>query len=340
MSSWANRKVYSKRDISKIPEGLRPTIITRSERPEVILSESFQKYENEVIENDSHDKTMNELLYPNTYKQSTKVTKQVYNFTSHNAVELTYDGQSFVFVILRNIQTINDNDFWISSYNSIRTFYKNKIIIIDDNSKINTVNGKLINTEIIYSEWNGAGEVLPYYYFLKHKWADKIIFLHDTMFLHRPFTPSELKNDISFHWHFMNNNKDTQKNLQKINTYLSLFSNELQEYARTSDLWRGCFGCASIISYDLLNEIEEKHKLINTLVMNVRTRKDRQCFERIFGMIFYYENKIDNSNCSNFGDIMSYPFAFDSLFNTFEKGQHNINQTNYNTAIVKVWRGR
>ena len=66
---------------------------------------------------------------------------------------------SYVFVILRNIQNARDNDLWISSYNSIRKFYKNKIIIIDDNSKINTVNGKLVNTDIIYSEWNGAGEV-------------------------------------------------------------------------------------------------------------------------------------------------------------------------------------
>ena len=49
MSSWANRKIPVKRNLSQIPEGLRPTIIPRSAQPQVILSESFQKQENEIV---------------------------------------------------------------------------------------------------------------------------------------------------------------------------------------------------------------------------------------------------------------------------------------------------
>lgn len=77
-------------------------------------------------------------------------------------------------------------------------------MIIDDNSTINTVNGKLVNTEVIDSEYNGAGEILPYYYFLQHKWADRMIFLHDSMFMNRHFTPNELDSPIRFHWEFSN----------------------------------------------------------------------------------------------------------------------------------------
>lgn len=218
MSSWANRHVYSRRDISKIPEALRPVIISRAERPEVIMSETFQK---DVYDSgfEFGTKTMNEILYPkdNPIKKIDIVV---------SSYELIHDNKSYVFVILRNIQNAHDNDLWISSYNSIRKFYKNKIIIIDDNSKINTVNGKLVNTDIIYSEWNGAGEVLPYYYFLQHKWADRMIFLHDSMFLHRRFTDSELDNDIRFHWYFLNKSERTESFLASLSTFLSLFSDK------------------------------------------------------------------------------------------------------------------
>jgi hypothetical protein len=335
MSSWANRHIYSRRDISKIPEALRPVIVGRADRPEVIMSETFQKqYETEKDFNST--KTMNEILYP---KEAYPV-KKLDVFVSHNTIELSHNNNSYVFVILRNIQNARDNDWWITSYNSIRKFYKNKIIIIDDNSKINTVNGKLINTDIIYSEWNGAGEVLPYYYFLQHKWGDRMIFLHDTMFLHRRFTDSELDNDIIFHWHFSVKDERNETSLRKLSTILSLFPPNLMEYASNPDnTWYGCFGGCSIITYDIVKDLEDKYNLFTKLAMNIRTRKDRQNFERIFGLILYYEN-LFTSDCSNFGDIMKYPDCFNDLNNTSDIAQSNVNKANYNTTIVKIWRGR
>ena len=351
MSSWANRHIYSRRDISKIPEGLRPVIIGRADRPEVILSETFQKDTsspfNEFNEyNDLNDlngltrfssKTSNEILYP---KERYPI-KKVETYVAPSAIELTHNDQSYVFVVLRNLKTTNDNNLWISCYNSIRKFYKNKIIIIDDNSQINTINGKLVNTEVIYSEWNGAGESLPYYYFLQNKWADCMIFLHDSMCMYRRFTDDELENDIAFHWHFSHKDNANDNNTRKIKMHLALLpSKELQEYATDNNAWQGCFGAASIISYDVVKELEDKYKIFSTLVMNLRSRKDRQSFERIFGIVMYYEKKVDNSNCSNFGDIMKYPNAFEAHNDTVEKADNNIKQTNYNTAIMKMWRGR
>ena len=64
MSSWANRHLPRKRDLSQIPEPFRPIIVPRVDRPEVILSESFQvKYSNNA--NDSEDTYRNEVVYPN-----------------------------------------------------------------------------------------------------------------------------------------------------------------------------------------------------------------------------------------------------------------------------------
>ena len=135
MSSWANRHVFPRRDISKIPDGLRPVIVGRADRPEVILSETFQNSGSTASTgfgefSELNGKTMNEILYP---KERNPI-KKIENFVSSLAIELSRNGQSYVFVILRNLQTARDNDLWITSYNSIRKWYKNKIIIIDDNS--------------------------------------------------------------------------------------------------------------------------------------------------------------------------------------------------------------
>ena len=196
MSSWANRHIPRRRDLSQIPELFRPIIVPRVERPEVILSESFQ-----------HEK-QNEVIYPESdwklpsfsgYSKSDYSTKgdfftkaSVFSVKRAPAIELIHNEKTYVFVILRNIQKTSDNDLWLSCYHSIRQFYTNQIIIIDDNSTVNTVNGKLVNTEIIQSEFNGAGEILPYYYFNKEKWSDTMIFMHDSMVLHRLFTEDEL----------------------------------------------------------------------------------------------------------------------------------------------------
>jgi len=319
MSSWANRHLPRKRDLSQIPSDLRPHPISRAEQPHVILSESFQI------------KPVNEVIYPMTPLLQT--TRKIENIPL-SATLLTYDNHSYVFVILRNIRHSKDNDLWISSYNSIRRFYTNPIKIIDDNSSINTFNGKLIDTEVIQSEWNGAGEILPYYYFMKHKWADRMIFVHDSMFLSRPFRDSELSEKVRFHWYFTN-----KKDERRYSSYLSILSHPepLIEYSKNLSSWKGCFGATSIIDLDIVNALEEKYGMFSRLTMAIRTRPDREMFERIFGLILFYEGYVTDK-CSNFGDIIHYPGAFESNHMNVETALHQVN--NYDTAIVKMWRGR
>ena len=349
MSSWANRRVLTKRDISKIPEEFRPQIIPRVARPEVVISESFQEsLRNEIIlnTNTSSKTTAKSDINPRLY-----VTKKIDTMPNPSAFELVlitrdpntrqFTEKNYVFVILRHLRNIRDNDLWISSYNSIRKFYTNKIIIIDDNSNVNTVDGKLVNTEVIRSEFNGAGEILPYYYFLKYKWADTMIFLHDSMFINRLITNDELKDNIKFHWHF---EKGYTSDISKVNKYLSHLDNatELEEFVLNPNaVWNGCFGATSICDLDLLQYLDRKYKLISNLVILIRTRKDREAFERILGIVLYCEKRFDDDNvCSNFGDIIKYPGAFDSENNNMETAAHIISQAGYNTAILKVWRGR
>jgi hypothetical protein len=66
-----------------------------------------------------------------------------------------------------------------------------------------------------------------------------------------------------------------------------------------------------------------------------------ETFERILGIVLFYEGIFDNNSIiSNFGNIMNYPFAFESTYNNYETAIRILAQNNYDTAIVKVWRGR
>ena len=149
MSSWSNKGIPRRRDISQIPEFLRPTIIPRAARQEIVISESFQEVtSNEIVLGSRKNEPAKKIEEPVINKRQF-VTKKIDTSLNSSAYELRFRDKSYVFVILRHIRTTRDNDLWISSYNSIRKFYTNKIVIIDDNSTINTVDGKLNNTEII-----------------------------------------------------------------------------------------------------------------------------------------------------------------------------------------------
>jgi len=341
MSSWSNRNIPRKRDLSQIPEPLRPTIITRDQQPQVIQSEQykFRKQENEVIYPDSSfssRSTISSLSTKSEPRSNNYPITPIHTAPVPQAKELRYKDRSYVFVILRHLRTTRDNDLWISSYNSIRKFYTNQIIIIDDNSSINTVNGKLVNTEIIYSEYRGAGEILPYYYFLKNKWADRMVFLHDSMFLHRAFKDEELEGDIRFHWHFTNKNDQ-----RKLNTFLTMlsYSNELYDFSQTTD-WKGCFGVTSIIDWEVVSNLDTTYGIFSNLILVIRTRADRELFERIFGIVVGYHGLIQDGQFSNFGDIIKYPNAFESSQTSYSGAAYIISQVGYNSAIIKVWRGR
>ena len=339
MSSWANIRVPRKRDLLQIPEDLRPQIVPRVARPEVLISESFQEVsQNEIIVNNRSKEPKKEVEPPVNPRQY--INKKIDLTPSPSAFELRFKDKSYVFVILRHIRTTRDNDLWISSYNSIRKFYKNKIIIIDDNSSVNTVDGKLVNTEVIKSEFNGAGEILPYYYFLKYKWADRMIFLHDSMFINRPFRDIELEGEIKFHWHFSIN---SGSDFRKITNYLSILTNntELRTFATDPEtIWFGCFGATTICDLATIEYIEQEYKLFSSLVLSIRTRSDRETFERVFGIVLYYDGILNDSNCSNYGDILKYPGAFESENNNQTTAENILRQKGYDSAIIKVWRGR
>jgi hypothetical protein len=342
MSSWANIRIPRKRDISQIPVELRPNIVPRVQQPQVILSESFQgvidnyEYSNQII--NPVEKLISKREPPVNPREY--ISKKIEIVPSPGAIELSFNNKSYVFVILRHLRTPKDNDLWITCYNSIRKFYSNKIVIIDDNSQVNTVNGKLYNAEILQSDFGGAGEILPYYYFMKYQWTDTMIFLHDSMFLSRRFRDEELDHSVRFHWYFVPNTSDDKR---KITSYLSLLHNNkslIEFYQNPVNDWKGCFGGAMIIDYETVKLLEDKYNVFTTLVMAIKTRKERESFERILGILMYHDEYLHDKNKSNFGNIFNYPLTFESNITNSDTALHNVKQYNYDTAIVKMWRGR
>lgn len=357
MSSWANRNLPRRRDLSQVPEEFRPVVVPRAFQPLILESETYQPkpeplFDSAVSLPAAGGAPRNEIIYPSrggpvsSSASSTLQGAPVYlpsiQPPSPSAKELTLtDGSTVVFVILRNLRQQRDNELWIQSYNSIRKFYTNPIKIIDDNSSINTVNGRLVNTEIIYSDFNGAGEILPYYYFVLKKWADRMIFLHDSMFLNRPFRSAELEGRVKMHWYFEGNGFD---NDTKVQTYLSVLKNRdgLAAYLSVPHHeWRGCFGGASMIDLEVAEQLEAKYNLFSKPIIMIRTRADREAFERFFGKVLFFEGLVTAATCSMNGDILRYPNAFEPMMDlSVDKVAALVSQRGYDTPILKVWRGR
>jgi len=252
-------------------------------------------------------------------------------------VESEGENDSLVFVILCHARNENDYKLLKRSYDSVRQFYDTtKIVIIDDNSVVEISNDVFFDATIIKSEFPGAGELLPYYYFLKYKWADKMIFIHDSMFLIRKFSNLELNCSIRFHWYFDEHRWDTDWDINRFLSYLNNSAELIDYNVSKKSEWNGCFGVASIIDWFVLQNLENKYAIMN-LINKIKSRDDRMALERVFGLIVFKEGYVtNNDNCSNFGCIHHFPSSWTSFSDEFLNGL----KLTYPGAIIKTWHLR
>lgn len=224
-----------------------------------------------------------------------------------NHTQLSSD---YTFVILRCVKKEKVSDLWINCYNSIRKFYpESKIVIIDNNSNYKYIKDiDLVNVELIQHNDNPAGEILPYFYFLKNKWSKYMIYFQDSMYLNRPLCADKLKIDkFRFFWHFYPGVHDHRviipgqiDNLKDNSEIHKLFKNKKK--------WFGSFGLSCVMSLEFLEFIEEKHHFTN-LINYIKNRNDRKGLERILGLLcsLYSFEEVYNSYfgpiciCPNFG---------------------------------------
>jgi len=252
---------------------------------------------------------------------------------------------SFGFIITRHVNSEITNKYWNHNIKLLRTLYTLiKIVIIDDNSNYNFVKPEFEykNLQIIQSEFPGRGELLPYYYYLKHKFFENAIIIHDSVFLHKKLNFERLKGVNVIPLWFFNSDTENIANTKRITSYLKnntviykKITKDFNTLGMNSNEWIGFFGVQSYINLSFLQRIQAKYNILN-LIKAVTCRADRCCLERIFGVIFSTESPKLLSNKSLFGNIITYHqwgYTFDQYMADLKKGT-------IPRYTIKVWTGR
>lgn len=241
------------------------------------------------------------------------------------------------FVIVRHVNSVETNEYWKENIIQIRKFYPTNIImIVDDNSDVQYLNNNgvnLMNCFIIQSEYEKRGELLGYYYFYKYKLFNKAVILHDSVFIQKYIDFGEVEK-VKFLWTFQH--KFNIPENEKIFIHTLNNNSELFEIHRDLNRWSGSFGVMSIIEHDFLKNLQDKYSFFN-LIEFIKTREERSCLERVFGLLCFAENPnlLNMNNCSLFGDIHKYMRWGLSFQNYLEyKQQYS------HFPIIKVWTGR
>ena len=230
---------------------------------------------------------------------------------------------SFGFIILRHVNNELTNKYWIRCVNSIRQYYpENQILIIDDNSDYNFItNETFYKTIVINSEYPKRGELLPYYYYLYNKLFDVAIIIHDSVIINKYIDISVEK--YKFLWEFEHDWDQIEDETRMINIFNDL---ELRDFYENKHLWKGCFGCMTIIRHDYLEFINNKYD-ISKLLEHVLTRYNRCSFERVLACLLQKEGKKETL----LGNIHKYcNVGID--FNQVDNYLH--------LPLIKYWTGR
>ena len=231
------------------------------------------------------------------------------------------------FIMLRHVNNAFTNKYWINCYKCIRQYYpENKILIIDDNSNQEYISNEVLyKTRIIKSEYPGRGELLPYFYYLHNKEFDSALIIHDSVFINKKVDLSV--NNYKILWSFEHRWDQIYDETRMIDKFNNL---ELKQFYENKSLWKGCFGCMSIITHDYLVFINNTYD-ISKLLDCVKTRFNRCSFERVIACLLQiHSHKNKNKNKTLFGNIHKYcPWGI--KYNDKEK---------YDLPFIKVWTGR
>lgn len=253
---------------------------------------------------------------------------------------------TYGFIITRHVNSEETNKYWNQSVKLIRRFYPMKqIIIIDDNSNQDFIVSEFEynNLTIIQSEYPARGELLPFIYYLKYKWFDNAVIIHDSVFIHKRIPFEIFKYPVLPLWHHPKD-KENINNMVRIVSklknnykfYSKIYDRDVNILGMNSNKYNICFGCQCFINLRFLEKLEIKYNITN-LVNVVRCRTDRCSLERIMGLLFSEEFKELKNTKSLFGEIMrhhkSFNYHYPEYWNDF--------QTNKIThPFVKIWTGR
>ena len=255
----------------------------------------------------------------------------------------------FGFILTRHVNSESTNRYWNHSVKLIRTLYpRAKIVIIDDNSNQEFVKADFNykNVEFVKSEFPGRGELLPYYYYIRNKYFENAIILHDSVFIHKRINFEFLRGEKVMPLWIFEQDAENLDNTLSIARNLN-YSYDIGKALRVKDMktlvlevprakWYGCFGCQAYINHGFLVRLEKTYG-ISSLVDTVKTRPDRCCLERILGCLFSRENPRVGINKGLFGSIFKHYRGFEYSFDAY---MADLKQGKVPACAVKVWTGR
>lgn len=232
------------------------------------------------------------------------------------------------FVVVRHVRDRTTGMYWLEAVRCIRRFYPGApIVVVDDNSDPRFTRDELRppNCAVVASEYPGRGEILGYYYYWKHKWFERAVIMHDSVFIQQKVgleCPT-----VRFLWHFETKHFDDvpliTKYLNKVDPcYVPLFEDKAA--------WKGCFGVMSVIRHDFLIKISG----IFALLDEVEDRHKRMAVERVFAvMCAYHQPALPPSLMGNIHDN---PLGWGYGFASYQRERNRVPMP----ALVKVWSGR
>lgn len=304
----------------------------------VELGKAYKNYNNAKL-----SKLSININQGNSYKFQKRFTPIVAVPNMEKTLSAKINDDTLGFIITRHVNSHKTNQYWIECINRIKLFYPiSKIVIIDDNSNplfLNENGVDLTNCTIIESEFKGRGELLPYYYLYKNHFFEKAIIMHDSVFIQYPINTSNVKN-IRFLWSF--NGSIIEDNNIERNLIIQLNKTQvpmLLHLHNNKNIWNGCFGVMSIITYDFVKILNDKYDFFNLLEI-VKSRKFRCCLERVFGVICYNECR---------SDIFMKPHIIGNIHQCYPdygysyeqyKRDRQLNLIPWTRPFVKVWTGR
>lgn len=227
--------------------------------------------------------------------EQNKIKKEEIKKSNKYYINCNFFSPNIGFIILRNVINKKTNKLWINCYESIRKFYSNRILIIDDNSNQDflTVDYKMKNYSIIYSEFKGRGELLPYYYYNTNPFCERVIVLHDSMRIEEFIDFENINDYTNYTKIFSFNNRWYNQDIKYLGQQLKSLNkaNELITFHKENkNKLTGCAGNCYVIDHEFVKNIFEKYKLTR-LLKCIKTREQRKSLERTLACVFEYEKK-------------------------------------------------
>lgn len=230
------------------------------------------------------------------------------------------------FIMTRHVTSLETDKYWKLSYSHIRKYYpENTIVIIDDNSNSmyldKSYETELYKTIIINSEYPRRGELLPYIYYIKNRWFDTAVIIHDSVFINKKID-FRVKN-YKMLWSskaksYTEDGDIVTKKLQN--------SEKLSRFRQYRNEWISCFGGMTSITHDFLLQLHHKYNFF-IFIHLVKTRRERIVFEHVLGCMLNAHNKHDVI-AGEMGTYCLYGTSFKDI------------DTLRHLPIIKVWTGR